>query len=137
MANFKYNRKSSNLSNRGFTLIEAMVATVILSLGTVFIFESFFISLNTYQYCADYLKVASWADNKLWEIQSSLSSLGPSASLQTSGRFSQLNKDYTWSVGYGSVDVTGILYRIDRVLSWQEGMRQVKLKRSAYARYEE
>ncbi|MBI3602539.1 MAG: hypothetical protein HY209_06595 [Candidatus Omnitrophica bacterium] len=113
-----------------------MVTTGVLSLGTVFIFGSFFISLDTYRYCAHYFNVMSWADNKLWEVQDSLSSLGPFALLQTSGRFTQKNTDYTWGVSYAPADSMGRLYKIDLVLSWQEAMRQVRLKRSAYARYE-
>jgi len=119
-----------------------MVATVILSLGTVFIFGSFFISLDTYRYCTHYFNVMPWLDNKIWEAQDSLSFLGPKALLATSGRFTQKNTDYTWNVGYNLDDSAGKsdkikLYKIDLALSWQEGMRQVRLKRSAYARYEE
>lgn len=128
--------------NRAFTLVEAMVATVILSLGTVFIFGSFFISLGTYRYYTHYLSVIPWAENKIWEAQDSLSSLGPKALLETSGSFTQKNTPYTWSVGYNLDDSMGKadkikLYKIDLSLSWQEGMRQAMLKRSAYARYEE
>ena len=127
----------STIGNRAFTLVEAMVTTVILSLGTVFIFGSFFISLDTCRYYTHYFNVMPWADNKIWDLQDSLSSLGPKALLQTSGRFTQKNTDYTWGVSYGPADSMERLYKIDLVLSWQEGMRQARLKRNAYVLYEE
>jgi hypothetical protein len=119
-----------------------MITTVILSLGTVFIFGSFFISLDTYRYCTHYFNVMPWADNKIWGIQDGLSSKGPKAHVQTAGRFTQEKTDYTWNVSYVLDDSLGKtsklkLYKIDLVLSWQEGMRKGRLKRSAYARYEE
>ena len=134
--------KRARFLSKAFTLVEAMVATVILLLGTVFIFGSFFISLDTQRYCTHYFDVMPWADNKLWEVQDSLSSLGPLAVLQTSGRFTQKDEDYTWGVSYALDDSMGKLYKmklykIDLTLSWKEGARQVSLKRSAYARYEQ
>jgi Prokaryotic N-terminal methylation motif len=127
----------SKIGNKAFTLVEAMVTTVILSLGTVFIFGSFFVTLDTYQYCTHYFNVMPWADNKIWEIQDSLSSLGPAAHFKTSGGFTQENMNYTWGVSYGPAESIDKLYKIDLMLAWQEGKRQVRVKRSAYARYKE
>jgi prepilin-type N-terminal cleavage/methylation domain-containing protein len=125
----------SKIGNNAFTFIEVMVTIVVLSLGTVFIFGSFFISLDTYRYCAHFFNVMPWADNKMWEIQDSLSTLGPKAHFQASGSFTQENTDYTWGVNYAPVDPK--LYKIDLVLSWREGKRHVSLKRNAYATYEQ
>ena len=114
-----------------------MVATAVLSISTVFITESFFISLDAYQYCSHYLNVVSWADDKIWEAQDSLNHFGLSANIETSGKLVSKNKNFVWNLTYAPADDTGFLYKIDLVLSWEEGTRNRKLQRSAYAIYEE
>jgi len=121
----------------GFTLIEVMVTTAILSLGTVLIYEAFFISLNSYNYCSNYLNIVSLADEKIWQAQDSLSRLGSQAQVETKGKFINRNKNFTWELSYNSIEATQGLYRIDLILSWQQGPRKVKLLRTAYATYVE
>ncbi len=123
--------------NRGFTLIEIMVATAVLSLGTVFIYEAFFSSLDAFNYCSNYLNVASWMDEKVWQAQEALGRFGPQAKIQTAGMFTSNNKDFKWSLSNRLIDKKEGLYRIDLALSWQEGSRKRKLTRAAYALYEE
>lgn len=121
---------------KGFTLVEAMVATVILSLGTTFLSESFFISLDSYNYCARYLQVVAFADEKVWEAQERLRQRGPEAGIMTAGSFTEKGRNFNWYLSYGAVDTEGSLYKIDFTLSWLEGgKRQGKIQRSAYARY--
>lgn len=135
-------RMTSRIGNKGFTLIEVMVATAVLSLGAVLISESFFISLDSFDYYANYLTLASWADEKLWGAQDQLSRFGNAAQIQPGGRIVNRNKDIGWSLSSSVVDEakglpSGLsLYRINLDLSWQEGHRKARLSRSAYALYE-
>jgi len=124
------------IGNRGFTLMEVMTATAILSLGTVFIYEAFFISLDSFNYCSNYLNVASWGDEKVWQAQDNLTRLGPQAQIEDSGVFSNRNKNFSWRLSHDLIDEAGGLYKIDLTLSWKEGPRNVKLSRAAYAKYE-
>lgn len=124
-------------NKKGFTLIEVMITTAVLALGTVLISEAFFISLDSFNYCSHYLNVAPFANEKIWQVQNSLSRLGPLAQIETAGIFTDRNKNFTWSLTQGLIDETEGLYRIDLALSWQEGQRRPKLLRTAYARYEE
>ena len=64
------------MKKKGFTLIEVMVTTAVLSLSMVLIYQAFFISLDSFNYCADYLDVVSWADEKLWQAQDSVTHNG-------------------------------------------------------------
>ncbi|MBI5416015.1 MAG: prepilin-type N-terminal cleavage/methylation domain-containing protein [Candidatus Omnitrophica bacterium] len=121
-------------NRRGFTLVEVMVATVILALGTVWISQSFFIVLNSYNYCARYLGVVAWANEKMWESQDNLRRFGPSAVMGSSGEFTQEKKNVAWFLSYTPVGEND-LYKIDLELSWKEGPRNSKLQRSAYAVY--
>jgi len=123
-------------SNKGFTLIEVMMATAVLALGTVLIHEAFFISLDAFGYYFHYLNVAPWADEKIWDAQDELSRLGPQAKIEKEGEFVDRNKNFRWNLSYEPLEETHSLYRIDLVLSWREGRRKADLSRSACAIYE-
>ena len=120
----------------GFTLIEVMVATAVLALGIVLIFEAFFISLDSFNYCSNYLNVATWVDEKIWQAQDALSHLGSQGFIETEGSFVNRNKNFDWNLSYNLIDVQPDLYKINLVLSWKEGRRKVRVSRAAYAIYE-
>jgi prepilin-type N-terminal cleavage/methylation domain-containing protein len=123
------------IGNRGFTLLEVMVATAVLSLGIVFIYQAFFISLNSFEYYNNYLKVSSWLNEKIWEAQDNLFRLGSLAQIYSSGSLKVDNNNFVWNLSYGLIDEAENLYQIDLALSWQEGKRRVNLTRNAYALY--
>ncbi len=124
-------------TRKGFTLIEVMVTAAVLALGTVLIYEAFFISLDSFNYCSRYLKIASWIDEKIWQVQDSLGHLGPLAQIERSGSFKNENKNFDWDLSYDVIEQTQNLYKIDLAILWQEGKRKAKFSRSAYAMYEE
>ncbi len=117
--------------------MEVMTATAVLSLGTVLIYEAFFISLDSYNYCSDYLNVIPWADEKLWQAQDDLNRFGVLDLPETRGIFTNRNKQFAWSLSDTLIEETAGLHRIDLALSWQEGQRKAELSRSAYAMYVE
>ena len=110
-------------NNCAFTLVEVMVASAVLSLGIVMVYEAFFISLDSFSYCNNFLNVASLADEKIWQAQDNLSRLGNLAQIESGGKFINRNKDFEWNLSYAPVDEASGLhtYRIDLSLSWQEG----------------
>ncbi|MFC1666924.1 type II secretion system protein J [Candidatus Omnitrophota bacterium] len=121
----------------GFTLMEIMAATAVLSIGIVLIYEAFFSSLNTFDYCSDYLKVVSWADEKIWQAQDGLGHFGPSPEIQTSGNLVTRNKSFDWDLSYSLINSFPDLYKIDLRLSRSKGKRKLRISRTAYAIYEE
>ncbi len=127
----------SRIGNRGFTLIEVIVATAILATGIVFIYESFFISLDSFGYCSDYLNVVSWADEKVWEVQDDINRFGFLARIDKRGNFRKGNKNFYWELSCRLIgEAKEIdLYKVDLKLSWQMGRRKLGLVRSAYATY--
>jgi prepilin-type N-terminal cleavage/methylation domain-containing protein len=122
------------IGTRGFTLLEVMITAAVLSLGVVFIYEAFFISLNTYNYCTNYLGVANWMNEKIWQAQDSLTHLGTWA-YDREGTLVYNNRDFKWNLTYSPVQETQDLYKIDLLISWQEGSSKKSLTRSAYALY--
>ena len=124
--------------SKGFTLIEAVVATAVLGLGLALIFQGLFTSLNAYDYYANYLSILPRADEKLYEAQDKISRLGPQADLDTSGEWAnQRDRRFKWGLGSSLLDKAGGLYKLNLLVSWNEGNRKVSLRREAYALYNE
>ena len=124
--------------SKGFTLIEAVVATAVLGLGLALIFQGLFTSLNAYDYYDNYLSILPRADEKLYEAQDRINRLGPQADLDTSGEWvNQRDRRFKWGLGSSLLDKAGGLYKLNLLVSWNEGNRKVSLRREAYALYNE
>jgi prepilin-type N-terminal cleavage/methylation domain-containing protein len=122
---------------QAFTLIEVMLATMVLSLGAVLIHEAFFKSLDTHNYCHDYFSVGYWLDEKIWSAQDSLRQSGLSVNIARDGKFKAGNKDFVWNLSYDLTCDTQDLYKIVLDVSWKEGSRDIKVSRVAFAKYVE
>lgn len=118
----------------GFTLIEVLVTTAVLSLGIVLIYRGFFTLLDSFGYYSNYLRVAAFADEKLWQAQDALSCFGPGTGIGSAGRLNIQNKDFNWSLSVNPVEAES-LYRIDLAVHWQEGPRTKELTRNGYVLY--
>lgn len=123
-------------SRGGFILLEVMIATAVLALGSVMIHEAFLTSLDAFTYYSYYLDIAPWMEEKIWQAQDSLTHLGQEAIIDAGGELVKKNKSLNWSLSYELIDEAQYLYKIGLVVSWQEGQRKRKLQRFAYALYE-
>lgn len=119
----------------GFTLVEVMVATAILSLAVVLLYQTFFRFLDLFEYYSYYLYSAPWMNEKIWQAQDAINRLGPVAIIDTSGELMVMNKRCSWSLAYAPIDDAASLYRIDLELRLPEGKRPLRLMRGAYALY--
>ncbi len=127
------------LSPKGFTLVEVMVAVSILALGSALIYEAFFTSLDLCNYYEDYLNIAPWLNEKIWEVQNSLSRVDNPGLIETGGLFINGNRKFTWDLSYLPLDEIKEeykLYKIDLAVHWQVGKRPFSLSRNTYALYE-
>lgn len=119
----------------GFTLVEILVSTAILTFGIILLYQSFFISLDAFYYCAHYLDIASEADELLWQAQEIVRLNGETSRIPSRGKFVHNNKNFYWNLRYGIIDEDVGLYRLDLSINWREGRRNIKLTRSTYALY--
>jgi len=124
-------------NKEAFTLVEVLVAMMVLALGTVLIYESFFKSLDAFNYYSRYLTLTSVMDEKVWEAGDSIARLGNLSAIKNSGTFSSNNRDFRWSLSDSPIEEQGNLFRIDFALHWREGKRNIWLSRATYAIYEE
>jgi len=126
-------------TKRGFTLIEVMIATSVLALGAVLIYETFLIALDTFSYSERYLDVAPLANERLWQAQDYLTHLGHLGDLPTHGELTRDGKHYQWELSSIIQDEAGSykLFKVDVTFFWQEGRRKANVTRSALALYKE
>lgn len=125
----------TGIKKSGFTLLEALITAAVLSFGIVLVFEAFFTSLNSFNYYSDYLSVAPWMYDKLWEAQNSVTYSGNLIRMKKNGQFIRGSRNFTWDLSSELIDATEELYGINLVLSWQIGRRVMRLSRTAYAAY--
>lgn len=107
-----------------------MVATAVLSLGMLFVYESFFSVLKAFDYCSTYLSSVGFVQEKLWTAADSVmrdGSLGP----EVQGEYSSEGKTFAWNLWQESAG--GELYRVGVRLNWKAGKRDMEISRYAYA----
>ena len=116
----------------GFSMIEVMIATAVLLLGTVMLHESYLRTADLFGRYTHTLKVRTWMDEQLWAAKESLIySKTPSTDPQT-GTFVFLAKPYNWSQSISSLSGPD-LYAIRLGVNWNEGNQPVTLTKEIYA----
>ena len=116
---------------KGFTLVEIMVATAVLSFGLVMIYQAFFISLDAFDYYLNHLNAQLWLDEKIWQLEDDFRRYGSFGSTPTFGEFIMGSKNFNWSMDYSLIGAEE-LYKVGLQVSWQQGPRNITLPRVAY-----
>jgi len=126
------------ITPRGFTLVEVMVATCLLALGTVFIYQTYFAALDAFEYCTHYVAIAPWINEKTAEAGRNLTNFNSLGNVVPQGRFMQDNKSYDWKLTCSLVEKTASakLYKISMEVGWQEARNRAVVARDTYAFYE-
>lgn len=121
---------------RAFTFIEVMAAVAVLALGVVFIYEAFFVMLDAFSGCRDYLTLGFWAEERLWAARDSLCRSGPLGLGHQQGFLRQAGRDVKWHLSYHLISTGPDLYRVSLDLDWRGRKKQEELARAAYVIYE-
>ncbi len=117
---------------RGFTLVELMVTVAILSFGIVTIYEAFFISMDTYGYYTNYLETQDWINEQIARKRRELTEAKALEPGEMSGQIVRNNKTFHWLVTVSFINEDQSLYKVDVMLSWNQGSKKVKTSRTAY-----
>ena len=125
----------SRIGNKGFTLLEVVITTAVLSLGAALIYQTFFVTLDTYNYSSNLLNTIPWMDNKVWQAQDAIARSGDKANLDTAGELDSAGKKIIWNLSVNSIGDGGSLYKVNLQVYWRQGQRNIQLSRSAYAIY--
>ncbi len=116
-------------SSRGFTLIEVLIAVVILSTGIVVVLQGMHTALAALDGAVDKSRAAMLLRSKIVEAQASALYGDDPSSLATSGSFPEPYDVYRWrlnvskgtySEGTGSESGSGGLYEVG-ITVWQDG----------------
>lgn len=89
-------RTGKKKRSNGFLLIEIMVSMSILSVGILFILNSFMRSLYAIEISGDYFKAGLLAEEKLFELYNSRPQEGLSE-----GAFKDFNNKFSWNLETG------------------------------------
>lgn len=115
---------TSKTGNKGFSLIEVMVAAALLSLGTVMIREGFLRSAELEGRLSHTMAAERWMHEKAWQARESLLYLKTAAPGSESGQFRGANKTYDWQL---ETQASGQeAYSLKLVVRWMEGQRPVE-----------
>lgn len=117
-------------NKRGFTLIEVMVTTAILSLGTVMLYHSFFICADAVTYASNRLNAQLWAENKLGEAREALLR-NQTLSCEGSEEVVSFNgRNFRWEETVSPMEDD--LSAVTLTLSWKEAAKHRTLSYTTY-----
>ncbi|MFH0731468.1 MAG: prepilin-type N-terminal cleavage/methylation domain-containing protein [Candidatus Omnitrophota bacterium] len=120
----------------GFTLLEVIVTTAILSMGAVLIHEAYFLFFDLYNYSIHYLSVLPWMDEKAWQAEDYLNQAGTLEGVGETGGFEKKGKYFQWELSSSAIDANQGLYKINLSVFWQEAQRGISVTRTTYIAYE-
>jgi len=126
----------SNRKAAGFSFIEVMITVSILSFGLVLIYRAFFISLNYMEHVTYRLHAMTLLDNKVAELAQLLKGKSnlKATTLTEIDRHMVNNREveFSFEIDYKPVLKPSGITQVDLALSWDEGIRNINLKRSVY-----
>ena len=115
---------------KGFTLVEVMVATVVLAIGVVIIFEVFLLSIDTANFFDDRMNAQWFLNEKLWQVQNSLNQPGGVfVPMHERGMVNLGRKVCKWETHLLTKDAAQELYLLRATLKWEQGNKQRSVTR--------
>lgn len=119
----------------GFTFVEVLVSLVILSVGIVAIFKSYFISLDHMSHLTNRIYVGMLLDNDMNMIQKNLDVYNTLPIEFPENRSIQVGfkkMDLVREIKIREVDTFTDIFEVELIFKWQEKEKEVQLSRFAY-----
>jgi len=118
------------LKRRAFTMVEIMVAVVILSAGLVVVYESLLKSLDAFQTFETRLTAQLVADGAVANIERQMRSpWRATAPTQQKGTTLADGRTFTWQTQVMLAQAAQELYQVSVSVSWPEGSRTRSVQR--------
>ncbi len=119
---------------RGITFIEVMLTVVILSVGLVALYRSFFSAVNYLDHLSTRLYALNLIESRIATIERDFRSLKDFdiGSLQEEALINHHPVTFQYTVDFKPVGTLLSIFELDMVLSWQERGRVVTISRTAY-----
>jgi prepilin-type N-terminal cleavage/methylation domain-containing protein len=92
------------IGDGGFSLVETLLAVVILAVGITFVLRAFGSSLDALGNSAEYTRALALAEARLWELEAK-GSVAPGTS---SGEFTEQDRGFRWAVKASDLGDTGL-----------------------------
>ena len=120
---------------RAFTFVELMLTVVILSVGVVMIYRSYFISLNVLNHFKRRVVAMNLCDDKLARLEYDFRAQQKLPSPENESQSVETLKlnDYTFDYFQNISNLEGLtgVQEVDWKIAWQEGKRHIELNSSA------
>ena len=119
---------------RGITFLEVMLTVVILSVGLVALYRSFFSAVNYLDHLSTRLYALNLIESRIATIEKDFRSLQDFdiGALQEEARINNRVIEFQYAVDFKPVGTLLSVFELDIVLSWQERGRSVSVARTAY-----
>jgi len=119
------------LSQGGFSLLETLLAVLILAVGLTLVLRSFGSSLDALGNSADYTRGLALVEERLWELEAKGSIVpGP-----YTGQFSEEDRDFRWEVKASDLGEMG-LCETQVTVSWSQRGRHRAISVVTYLKRE-
>ena len=121
-------KRGLKLNNKGFSLLELVIAIAIISVGIVFVIQALGFSAKGSALHSDYLRASLLAEDAIQnlELRQAQQLIGEEISQDKNGKF-----DSSMVIGF---DDTLNLYKMDLKISWLASKKTEELKLSTYYR---
>lgn len=110
-------------NEKGFTLIEVLIALVILGISFTILVDGYRTIMDSSKRNIDYQIAAKWSEDKLIKIVNGVE-------LDRNGYFEENDKEYRWWVEENYLDDN--ITKLDLVISWQGLRAEIKYSCSRY-----
>ena len=123
---------TSKTGNKGFTLIEVMLAAAVLAISIVTIQQGFLRSATLLARVTRTLEAQQFASEKLWEAQEGLFYSEDPSPGEGSGSFDVSGRRYDWTVEASPLSQAD-LYAVRVQVSWPEGGTRTQVTREVFS----